>query len=48
MLGGYVILFISVAALLPWGNDYPSIQIPSKILLVNKYGILFLVIYFFT
>lgn len=29
MLGGYVILLISIIALLPWGNDYPSLQIPT-------------------
>lgn len=34
MLGGYIVLFISVAALLPWGNEYPPVQIAS-----NKYSL---------
>jgi hypothetical protein len=30
MLAGYVVLFLAVIILLPWGDDYPSVQIPSK------------------
>jgi hypothetical protein len=29
MLFGYVVLFISMISLLPWGNDYPPLQIAS-------------------
>ena len=29
MLGGYIVLFLAVIVLLPWGNDFPSVQIPS-------------------
>jgi len=29
MLAGYVVLFISIIALLPWGDDYPPVAIPS-------------------
>ena len=31
MLTGYLILLLSVISLLPWGDDYPSVQIPSII-----------------
>ena len=29
---GYGLCFIAVVALLPWGDDYPSVQIPSKLI----------------
>ena len=29
MLVGYIMLFLAVVALLPWGSDFPSVQIPS-------------------
>ena len=30
MLVGYVMLLLAVLALLPWGHDFPSVQIPSE------------------
>ena len=30
MLFGYVVLFISMISLLPWGDDYPPLEIASK------------------
>lgn len=30
MLGSYIVLFWSIFCLLPWGNKYPSVQIPSR------------------
>ena len=31
MLVGYIMLLVAVVALLPWGDDFPSVQIPSII-----------------
>ena len=37
MLVGYIMLFLAVAALLPWGSDFPSVQIPSMPNLVYSF-----------
>ena len=29
MLVGYIVILISVIGLLPWGNEFPSVQIPT-------------------
>jgi hypothetical protein len=29
MLSGYIIIFCAIIILLPWGDDYPSIAIPT-------------------
>ena len=30
MLAGYIMLLISIIGVLPWGDHYPAIQIPSN------------------
>ena len=51
MLVGYIMLFLAVVALLPWGSDFPSVQIPSMsyfVLFVFKIFISFLIFSFRT
>lgn len=36
MLGGIIICFLGYFVFLPWGDDYPSVQIASKLSITNE------------
>jgi hypothetical protein len=41
MFAGYIILLFSIIILLPWGHDFPPVEIPSKYLTQSESLIFF-------